>query len=175
MKTNEQKTTTEKSFGIFERRSEGVAGPSREVSKRDAAASGAAKAGQENTHEQNVQTKDTVPRRVTRARGLRGQGTGQERASKSTIRKRTGRDLPSTDAGEAYIELEDDIREFFSSLNEQQDQMYNATFCKVRDLECQIKDLGHEIGDSERRINDLKLCRESPATEQPETGMEKRE
>jgi len=48
MKTNEQENKTEESFGISTRRSEGVAGPSREVSKRDAAASGADIAGQEN-------------------------------------------------------------------------------------------------------------------------------
>ena len=48
MKTNEQENKTGESFGIPERRSEGVAGPSREVSKRDASASGADIAGQEN-------------------------------------------------------------------------------------------------------------------------------
>jgi len=162
MKTNEQKNTTTESFGISDRRSEGVAGPSREVSKRDAAASGAPKAGQEKTHEQNVQPGDTARHKGTRARGLCGPGTGQERASKSTPRKRTGRDLPSTAAGEAYTEREEDIREFFSSLMEHQDQMYNATFCKVRDLECQIKDLKCSIGDSERRIYDLESTMEDP-------------
>ena len=48
MKTNEQENKTEESFGTPERRSEGVVGPSREVSKRDASASGADIAGQEN-------------------------------------------------------------------------------------------------------------------------------
>jgi len=48
MKNNKLKNTTGESFGIPERRSEGVAGPSREVSKRDASASGADIAGQEN-------------------------------------------------------------------------------------------------------------------------------
>ncbi|MDD5024580.1 MAG: hypothetical protein PHN79_05705 [Methanoregula sp.] len=48
MKTNELKNKTAESFGIFKRRSEGVAGPSREVSKRDVSASGVAGTGQEN-------------------------------------------------------------------------------------------------------------------------------
>jgi chromosome segregation ATPase len=162
MKTNELKNATEKSFGIFKRRSEGVAGPSREVSKRDASASGADEAGQENTHDENVQTGVTVQQQVKRAHGFCGQSTGQERASKSAIRKRTRRDLQSPDTGEAYIELEDDIRKFFSSLMEQQNQMYNSMICKVRDLECQIKDLGHAIGDDERRIKDLECTIEDP-------------
>ncbi|MCX6688773.1 MAG: hypothetical protein NTZ39_03640 [Methanoregula sp.] len=61
MKTNEQENKTGESFGIPERRSEGVAGPSREVSKRDASASGVDDAGQENIDEQNVQTVDATP------------------------------------------------------------------------------------------------------------------
>jgi hypothetical protein len=125
MKTNEQENKTEESFGIPERRSEGVAGPSREVSKRDAAASGADIAGQENTDEQNVQTGDTARQPVTRARGLHRQGTGQKQKSKSAIRKQSLRDLKSPDAEERLIEMENAFREFVSFASEQQDRMYN--------------------------------------------------
>ena len=52
MTTNEQENRTEGSFVISERRGNGIAGPSQEVSKTDAAASGADGAGRENNDEE---------------------------------------------------------------------------------------------------------------------------
>jgi hypothetical protein len=51
MTTNKQEITTAGSLEILKRRSEGIAGPSREVSVTDAAASGTDRAGHENNYD----------------------------------------------------------------------------------------------------------------------------
>ena len=53
MTTKEQENRSVGSFLIPERRGNGIAGPSREVSKTDAAASGADGAGRENNDEED--------------------------------------------------------------------------------------------------------------------------
>jgi hypothetical protein len=52
MKTNKRKNTTNGSFEIPERRGNDSAGPSREVSRTDAAVSGSDRAGQENNDDE---------------------------------------------------------------------------------------------------------------------------
>ena len=52
MTTSKQEKRTEGSFGIPERRGNGIAGPSREVSGTDAAASGTDRAGHENNDDE---------------------------------------------------------------------------------------------------------------------------
>ena len=52
MTTNKQENTTKGSFEIPERRGNGIAGPSREVSRTDAAASGTDRAGHENNYDE---------------------------------------------------------------------------------------------------------------------------
>lgn len=58
MTTKEQENRTVGSFVILERRENGIAGPSREVSKTDEAASGADGARQENNNEEEYDGKD---------------------------------------------------------------------------------------------------------------------
>jgi hypothetical protein len=145
MKTNEQENTTGGSLQIPVRRSTGVTGPSREVSKRDAAASGSDKAGLENN---NVGTSDTTkkithkaPRLVERKTGLRGQGIGASRESKSTIRKRTVQDIYSSDPEVTYVKAEMANRDLVCTLMERQDRMNEAIFLKINDLGYRIEDL----------------------------------
>lgn len=191
MTTSKQKTTTGGSFGIIpERRSDGVAVPSRTVPggdvsgaaddctvnnqqqdvetedtaprlvERDAAVSGAADDCNVNNHKLDVEIKDTAPHLVERAAGLRGLSICSARVSKSTCRKRTERDLHYPDAEVPYIKTEHAIRDLVCSLMERQDRMNEAIFLKLNDFEY--------------RVDDLELCRKSRATKQPGTRKEAR-
>ena len=127
------------------RRSAGVTGPSREVSQRDAAASGSDKAGEENN---NVGTSDTTkkithkaPQLVERKTGLRGQGIGASRESKSVIRKRTEQDIFSLDPEVTYVKAERANRDLVCTLMERQDRMIEAIFLKINDFGYRIEDL----------------------------------
>jgi hypothetical protein len=145
MKTYEQENTTGGSFKIPEPGSAGVTGPSREVSKRDAAASCSAKAGLENN---NGRTSDITkkiahkaPRLVERKTGLRGQSIGASRESKSAIRKRTEQDIFSLDPEVTYVKAEKANRDLVCTLMERQDRMIEAIFLKINDLGYRIEDL----------------------------------
>ena len=110
MKNNKLKNTTGESFGIPERRSEGVAGPSREVSRRDAAASGADEAGLANNNAGKSDTPKkithTAPQLVERKTELRGLHIGATRQPKSTIRRQTEQDLYCRDPEVTYVMAE---------------------------------------------------------------------
>ncbi|GAB6286970.1 MAG: hypothetical protein STSR0009_31730 [Methanoregula sp.] len=116
-------------------------------------ASGAIDSGQLKNPEQEVKTRDTPPRLVERATGLRGRSICSARVSKSTYRKRTERDLNFPDADVPYIKTEHAIRALVCSLMERQDRVTEAIFLKLNDLEY--------------RVDDLELCKPSRATKQP--------
>jgi hypothetical protein len=145
MEIKEQENTTEGSLKIPVPRSTGVTGSSREVSKRDAAASGSDEAGQENNNVGNSDTTKKIthkaPRLVERKTGLRGQGIGASRESKSTIRKRTEQDIFSLDPEVTYVKAERANRDLVCTLMERQDRMIEAIFLKINDLRYRIEDL----------------------------------
>ncbi|MDP2797627.1 MAG: hypothetical protein Q8N94_08990 [Methanoregula sp.] len=145
MKTNEQENTTVGSLKIPVRRSTGVAGPSREVPGRDASASGTNKAGQENNNAGNSDTTKKIthkaPRLVERKTGLRGQGIGASRESKSAIRKRTEQDIYCSDPEVAYVRAEEANRDLVCTLMERQDRMNEAIFLKMIDPGYRMEDL----------------------------------
>ncbi|GAB6287002.1 MAG: hypothetical protein STSR0009_32050 [Methanoregula sp.] len=124
---------------------------------RNASASGAIDSEQLKNPEPEVKTRDTPPRLVERATGLRGRSICSARVSKSTYRKRTERDLNFPDADVPYIKTEHAIRALVCSLMERQDRVTEAIFLKLNDLEY--------------RVDDLELCKPSRATKQ--SGREK--
>ncbi|MDO8871579.1 MAG: hypothetical protein Q7V05_02470 [Methanoregula sp.] len=190
MTDNNQKNRTGRSFGIIpERRSDGVAGPSRTVPGDESGASGdcdvnnpetdveflrtaqrlieryesvsgADDAGQENNQQPGVKIKDTPPRLVERATALRGLSICSAKDSKSTCRKRTERDLHSPYAEVPYIKTEHAIRNLVCSLMERQDRMNEEIFLKLNDLKY--------------RFDDLELSKKSRTIKQPGTGNEAR-
>jgi len=145
MKTNEQKNTTTGSFGIPERRSDGVAGPSREVSKRDASASGSDKAGQENNtiveSDTTQKSTHTAPRLVERKTELRGLDIGATRQPKSTIRRQTEQDLYCPDPEVTYVKAERANHDLVCTLMERQDRMNEAIFLKINDFGYRLEDV----------------------------------
>lgn len=145
MKTNKQENTTEGSIKIPVRRSAGVTGPSREVPVRVAASSGMEKAGPGNNNVGNsdITKKSThkAPGQAERKTGLRGQGIGASRESKSTIRKWTEQDIYSPDPEVAYVKAEVANRDLVCTLMERQDRMNEAIFLKINDLGYRIEDL----------------------------------
>ena len=104
--------------------------------------------------------KDTPPRLVERATGLRGSSVCSARDSKSTCRKRTERDLHSPDAEVPYIKTEHAIRDLVCSLMERQDRMNEAFFLKLNDLEY--------------RVDDFELSKKSRVIKQPDREKEAR-
>ncbi|MDO8871210.1 MAG: hypothetical protein Q7V05_00555 [Methanoregula sp.] len=190
MTDNKQKNRTGGSFGIIpERRSDGIAGPSRTVPgdtngatddcnvnnpeqdveflrtaqrliERNAPASDVADDCKKNNQQQGVKTKDTPPRLVERATALRGLSICSAKDSKSTCRKRTERALHSPYAEVPYIKTEHAIRALVCSLMERQDRMNEEIFLKLNDLKY--------------RFDDLELSKQSRVTKQPGTGNEAR-
>jgi hypothetical protein len=141
-----------KSPGISERRSDGVTGPSREVSKRDEKMPGTEDAGQE-TYEPDqagepVKEIPPSPRLVERKTELRGLSIGARREPQSTTRRRTERDLAGRDPEVPCIKTEKAIRDLVASLMERQDRMNEEIFLKINDL-------GYRLDDAEEDIVDL--------------------
>ena len=160
----EENETAGKSPGISERRSEGVTGSSREVSKRDEKMPGAEGAGQETKEpardgeqtpgEPGNDTKP-APRLVERKTELRGLGIGARREPQTTTRRRTERDLAGPNPEVPCRKTEKAIRDLVASLMERQDRMNEEIFLKINDL-------GYRLNDAEEDIVDLKKQGRSP-------------
>ena len=145
-------TTLSGSAGIPGRRSDGSAGPSREVAGPDAGESCTVGAGEENTEEGIVQEPEIsafrVPRRVERKTELRRQGIVPLREKKSTHRRRTEQDLKDRDPEVPYTRFETAVRDLVCSLMERQDRMNEEIFAKLNDL-------GYRQDDLEATVEDL--------------------
>lgn len=156
---NNKDSTPSGSLTIPVRRSEGVAGSSREVAKPDAGASCTVGDGQENTDDETIRdgqnSKDTqkttrpAPRMAERKTELRGQGIAPSRENKSTLRKRTEQDLIGPDPEVPYARFETAARGLVCSLMERQDRMNEEIFFKLNDL-------GYRQDDLEEIVDDLK-------------------
>jgi hypothetical protein len=155
----EDQETSAKSPGISERGSDGVTGPSREVSQRDENMPCTGSTGQD--HDEPARARLQVPeepveeepkpapRLVERKTELRGLGIGARREPQSTTRRRTERDLAGRDPEVPCIKTEKAIRDLVCSLMERQDRMNEEIFSKINDL-------GYRLDDAEGDIVDLK-------------------
>jgi hypothetical protein len=148
---NKEDTTPSGSQKIPRRRSEGIAGSSREVTKPDAGASCAVGAGQESTNDGTVRKEQKigrpVPRLVERKTELRGLGIAPSREKKSTLRRRTEQDLNGSDPEVPYARFEAAARDLVCSLMERQDRMNEEIFVKLNDLGYRQDDLEAVAGD----------------------------
>jgi hypothetical protein len=148
---DKEDTTPSGSTGIPGRRSDGSAGPSREVAGPDAGESCTVRAGEENTEEGIVQepeiTAFRVPRMVERKTELRGQGIAPLREKKSTHRRRTEQDLKDRDPDVPYTRFETAVRDLVCSLMERQDRMNEEIFAKLNDLSYRQDDLEATVED----------------------------
>ena len=145
MKTNEQKNSTKDSFEIPVRISDGVSGPSREMSKRHEAASGAGESVKENNNAGKSDTSKkiihTAPRLAERRTGLRELGIGASQKSKNIIRQRTEQEIHCTDPEVMYVKAEWANRDLVCTLMERQDRLNEAIFLKINDPGYRIDDL----------------------------------
>jgi hypothetical protein len=148
-----------------ELRSDGVAGPSREVSKRDHMVSGADRAGQDdeelrwakrNVPEEPVQRRTRSVFRKTELHGTAPASTPDECRK---VRRRTMQNLKAPDGVVAYIPFEAAFRDFICSLMERQDRKAEEMFLHYADLQQRLDAL-------EER---LEKDRVAPAAE-PEAG-----
>jgi hypothetical protein len=145
MTTHENETTTAGSERVPQRRSEGIAGPSREVSQRDHEPSGAGGAGRENEElewgRQHVpDDHSTDPpearriRSVFRKTELNGINPASTPDGKKRVRKRTMQNLNAPGGIVAYVPFEAAFRDFICSLMERQDQNAEEMFLQCADL-----------------------------------------
>jgi len=168
--------TEGKSPGISERESEGVAGPSREVSQRDQIVSGAENAGQEENSElewakRHVKEEpapvkqEPVPqpvRNVFRKTELHGTTPASIPDECKKTRKRTMQSLESPGVMESYHPFEVAFKDFICSLMERQDMMGDDLLFHFADLQQQIdalKDKVNKVKKTESSSNpEAKLC-----------------
>ncbi|PKL65497.1 MAG: hypothetical protein CVV32_03290 [Methanomicrobiales archaeon HGW-Methanomicrobiales-3] len=85
------------------------------------------------------------PRLVERKTELRGQGIAARREPKSTMRRRTERDLSSSDPEIPYAKTERAVRDLVCSLLERQDRMNEAIFLKLNDLGYRLDDVEEDM------------------------------
>ena len=167
--------TEGKSPGISERESEGVAGPSREVSQRDQIVSGAENAGQEENSElewakQHVMEEpalvkqEPVPqpvRNVFRKTELHGTMPASTPDEGKKTRRRTMQSLKSPGAMVSYQPFETAFRDFICSLMERQDMMGEELLLHIADLQQLIdafEDQLNKVKKIESSVNpDVKL------------------
>jgi len=159
--------TTGKSLGISGRESEGVAGPSREVSQRDQIVSGAECAGQEENSElewakQHVKEEpapvkqEPVPQpggTVFRKTELHGTTTVSTPNESKKIRRQTMQRLKSPGAAVSYQPFETAFRDFICSLMEQQDMMGEELLLHIADLQQQIDALEDQLNKVKKTIS----------------------
>jgi len=164
--------TEGKSPGISERESEGVAGPSREVSQRDQIVSGAENAGQEENSELEwakrhvkeepapvKQEPVTQPvRNVFRKTELHGTTLASIPDECKKTRKRTMQSLESPGVMELYHPFEVAFKDFICSLMEHQDMM-------GEDLLLHFADLQQQIDALKDKVNKVKKTESSSKTE----------
>ena len=156
--------TPGKSMGISEPGSEGVAGPSREVSQRDQSASGTVSTGQEENSElewgkQHVK-EEPLPvkhepvkqepvlqpvRTVFRKTELHGVTPGTTPDEGKKTRRRTMQSLKSPGAMVSYQPFETAFRDFICSLMERQDMMGEELLLHIADLQQQIDALEDQL------------------------------
>lgn len=148
--------TTGKSFGISGRESEGVAGPSREVSQRDQIVSGAECAGQDENselewakrhmkkEEEEKENEEPAPQLVERKTELHCADPVPVRKRKGAVRHRTeqGTKIPHPEI--LYRNLEAAIRELSSSLREWQEGMGGLLLTRLNELEYRVDDIEYE-------------------------------
>jgi hypothetical protein len=156
--------TEGKSPGISELESEGVAGPSREVSQRDQIVSGAENAGQEENSElewakrhvkeepapvkQEPVTQEPVPqpvRNVFRKTELHGTMPASTPDEGKKTRRRTMQSLKSPGAMVSYQPFETAFKDFICSLMERQDMMGEELLLHIADLQQQIDALEDQL------------------------------
>jgi len=162
--TDNTQETTGKSLGISGRESEGVAGPSREVSQRDQIDTRAECAGQEENRElewakrhvkeepatvkhEPVQ-RELLPqpvRTVFRKTELHGTVPASTPEEGKKIRRRTIQSLKSPGAMVSYQPFETAFRDFICSLMERQDLMGEELLLHIADLQQQIDALEDQL------------------------------
>lgn len=98
--------------------------------------------------DQNVQAGEGLakktaspPRLVERKTELRGLGIAVRREPKNTVRRRTERDLATSDPEIPYAKTERAVRDLVCSLLERQDRMNEAIFLKLNDLGYRLDDV----------------------------------
>jgi hypothetical protein len=166
--------TEGKSPGISERESEGVAGPSREVSQRDQIVSGAENAGQEENSElewakRHVKeepapvTQEPVPqpvRNVFRKTELHGTMPASTPDEGKKTRRRTMQSLKSPGAMVSYQPFETAFKDFICSLMERQDMMGEELLLHIADLQQQID-----------ALEDLNMVKKTVSPRDPEAEL----
>jgi hypothetical protein len=159
--------TEGKSPGISERESEGVAGPSREVSQHDQGSPGAKSTGQEENSElewakQHVMEEpapvehETVPQpdgNVFRKTELHGTTTVSTPDKGKKTRRRTMQRLKSPGAAVSYQPFETAFRDFICSLIEHQDMMGEELLLHIADLQQQIDVLEDQLNKVKKTIS----------------------
>ena len=166
--------TEGKSPGISERESEGVAGPSREVSQRDQIVSGAENAGQEENSELEwakrhvkeepapvKQEPVTQPvRNVFRKTELHGTMPASTPDEGKKTRRRTMQSLKSPGAMVSYQPFETAFKDFICSLMERQDMMGEELLLHIADLQQQID-----------ALEDLNMVKKTVSPRDPEAEL----
>lgn len=151
--------TTGKSLGISEPGSEGVAGPSREISQRDQIVSVAECAGEDENSElewakRHVKEEpapvkqEPVPQpagNVFRKTELHGTTTPSTPDEGKKIRRRTMQSLKSSAATVSYLPFEAAFKDFICSLLERQDMMGEELLHHIADLQQQIDALEDQL------------------------------
>ena len=145
MTKNESNTPTAGSDGIPQRRSEGVAGPSREVSKNDHVPSGAIDAGREN--EELEWARRHVPedgpafkpvRIVFRKTELSGSEPETSPEERRRIRKNMLKRIRDAGTKISYQPFKTAFQEFIRSLREHQDLVAEKLLLNLADLDQRI-------------------------------------
>ena len=149
--TDNKNTTPSGSQKIPGRRSEGLAGTSREVTKPDAQASCVVGDGQRNKDDGTIRDERkiarTAPCLAERKTELRGLYIAPSRGNKSAIRKRTEQELDEPNPEVPYARFETAARALVCSLMERQDRMNEELFVKINDLAYRQDDLEATVGD----------------------------
>ena len=158
--------TPGKSIGISGRESEGVAGPSREVSQRDQIVFGAECAGQDENSElewakRHVKEEDEekaekekkedeeekeepAPRLVERKTELHCADPVSARKRKSAVGDETEQRTKTPDPEVLYRNLETAVRELSGSLLEWQEWMGGKILTRLNELEYRVDDIEYE-------------------------------
>jgi len=151
LELNKEMTTQSGSQKIPVRRSDGSAISSREVTGPDAGASCTVSAGRENTGDGTASNElnngPPAPQLVERKTELHGLGIAPSREKKSTLRRRTERDLKDPDPEVPYTRFEAAARALDCALMERQDRMNEELFVKFNDLGYRQDDLEATIED----------------------------
>ena len=152
--TENTQETTGKSLGISGRESEGVAGPSREVSQRDQIVSGAECAGQEENRElewakrhvkeEEEEKEEPAPQLVERKTELHCADPAPVRKRKSAVRHRTEQGSKTPNPELVYRNPEAAIRELSSFLRQWQEGMGGQILTRLNELEYRVDDIEYE-------------------------------